>query len=168
MTTTGSTGVTGIGDRIVERYDATVEDEYQSNLMHRSNTIGYHIAYYGYLFIAAALAWIVPAERNWAPLIVVVPMLASAFVATAWMKRNAPRPRILKPTPTEIAMLIVIVGVWLGGLQYNDPNANLATALGLVSGGIVGGIVGYAAGAWALKRGRRKDIERLDAEFADD
>lgn len=27
MTTTGSTGVAGIGDRIVGRYDATVEDE---------------------------------------------------------------------------------------------------------------------------------------------
>lgn len=156
------------GDTLIARYDATVEDEYQANLMHRSNTIGYHIASYGYVFVAAAMAWIVPPDKNLAPIMVLVPMFAAVLAATGWMKRKAPRPKLLKPTPAEIAITIVALGLWLGGMQYNDPHASSATAGGLVSGGVFGGIIGYMISAWSTKRGRRKDIERLDAEFGDD
>lgn len=78
------------GDTLIARYDATVEDEYQANLMHRSNTIGYHIASYGYVFVAAAMAWIVPPDKNLAPIMVLVPMFAAVLAATGWMKRKAP------------------------------------------------------------------------------
>lgn len=45
-----------IGDEIVAHYDATVDDEYQSNPLHKSNTITYHTAFYGYVAIGAVLA----------------------------------------------------------------------------------------------------------------
>ena len=49
-----------IGDTIVARYDATVDDEYQSSLLHKSNTITYHTGFYGYVALGAVLAWVLP------------------------------------------------------------------------------------------------------------
>ena len=56
--------------------------------------------------------------------------------------------------------------------SYNDPDGGGASTVGWISGGIVGGVVGGIIGftvALAVqRRGRRKDINRLDKKFADD
>ena len=86
-----------IGDTIVARYDATVDVEYQSNLLHKSNTITYHTGFYGYVALGAALAWILPDGNSWIPLLVLAPMVGGAVIGTNWLKRHVPRPRPLLP-----------------------------------------------------------------------
>ena len=161
-----------IGDTIVARYDATVDDEYQSNLLHKSNTITYHTSFYGYVALGAALAWILPDGNSWIPLLVLAPMVGGAVIGTNWLKRHVPRPRPLLPSPAEWALLIFVMIMWLAGLSYNDPDGGGASTVGWISGGIVGGVVGGIIGftvALAVqRRGRRKDIDRLDKKFADD
>ncbi len=157
-----------LGDKIVAGYETTVDDEYQTLVLHQSNTIGFHIAYYGYIALGAALGWLLPYERRWASMIVIVPMLVSAIIGTKWLRRRIPRPRVLAPKPVELALMIFLAAVWLAGFQFNNPEHDLATALGMVVGGIVGGVGGGAIAMWLQRRGRRKDVERLDAEFADD
>ena len=114
-----------IGDAIVGGYDATVDDEYQSNLLHKSNTITYHTAFYGYVALGAVLAWVLPDGNSWIPLLVLAPMVGGGASTVGWI---------------------------FGGLV----------------GGVVGGIVGFTVALSFQKRGRAKDIERLDKKFADD
>lgn len=88
-----------IGDTIVARYDATVDDEYQSNLLHKSNTITYHTGFYGYVALGAALAWILPDGNSWIPLLVLAPMVGGAVIGTNWLKRHVPAPGRCCPRP---------------------------------------------------------------------
>ncbi|WP_146007490.1 hypothetical protein [Corynebacterium xerosis] len=161
-----------MGDAIVGGYDATVDDEYQSNLLHKSNTITYHTAFYGYVALGAVLAWVLPDGNSWIPLLVLAPMVGGAVIGTNWLKRNVPRPRALLPSPIEWAILVFLMIVWIAGISYNAPDGGGASTVGWIFGGLVGGVVGGIVGFTVAlsfqKRGRAKDIERLDKKFADD
>lgn len=161
-----------MGDAIVGGYDATVDDEYQSNLLHKSNTITYHTAFYGYVALGAVLAWVLPYGNSWIPLLVLAPMVGGAVIGTNWLKRNVPRPRALLPSPIEWAILVFLMIVWIAGISYNAPDGGGASTVGWIFGGLVGGVVGGIVGFTVAlsfqKRGRAKDIERLDKKFADD
>ena len=121
-----------LGDTVIAGYESTVEDEYQASILHRANTISFHLATYGFLALGAALAWLVPNELFWVSLLVIVPMLVSALVGMSWMRRRAPRPTVHMPGPAGWALIIFIAFAWIAGLQYNAPDTDTSTALSLI------------------------------------
>lgn len=161
-----------IGNTIIAGYESTIEDEYQANLLHKSNTIAFHISFYGSIVLGAVLAWILPSGNAGLPLLVLLPMVAGSMVGLNWLKKRTPRPRPMLPSPVEWAVLIFTMSMWVTGLIYNSSmdsaSEGLGTAIGGVVGGVIGGAIGFTVAMWALKRGRARDIKRLDAEFADD
>ena len=67
----------------------------------------------------------------------------------------------------SFANLFLAGCLWIGGLYYNNTDATFATAADYVTGGLVGGVVGWSVMFWIQKRGRRQDEARLDAEYAE-
>lgn len=134
------------------------------------DTIGLHLAYYGNIALGAVLAWVLPAGKAWMPMLVLVPLIGATMIGTNWLKRHVPRPRPLLPSPAEWALLIFVMIMWLAGLSYNDPDGGGASTAGWISdgivGGVVGGIIGFTVALAVQRRGRRKDINRLDKKFA--
>ena len=155
-------------DRIIANYESGVDDEYQAAIMHKSSTLAWHYVSYANLFLAALLAWLVPTNNTWIPLLATAPILIGAFASISWIKKHVPRPRAANLTPMDWALMILAGCLWLGGLYYNNTDATFATAAGYVTGALVGGVVGWSVMFWIQKRGRRQDEARLDAEYADD
>lgn len=155
-------------DNLLDRVEATVDDEYQRAVLHKGSTVSLYYGAYLSVFLGAALAWLVPADRAYVPLLAIVPPVVGSIIGTAWVKRRVPRPRLARPGPLEVAVAIVATGIWLAGIQFNRPDGDLQTALGLVTGAIVGGVIAFFAIRVFTREARERDEERLDAEFGDD
>lgn len=155
-------------DTLLDRMESTVDDEYQATVLHRSSSISWYAVVYLTMALSAALAWLVPTDRSWIALLPFAPILIASLIGLSWMKRQVPRPRYMRFTPAEWGLIFLILCIMLGGMYYNDPDANLATATGFVVGGIIGGVVAMVSTKLSTKHGRKRDEDRLDGELADD
>ena len=116
------------------------------------------------IVVGAILAWVIPGPASLWSMLVFWPVVVCSVIASAWMKERAPRPRSITFLGSEIAFMVVVMAVWLGGVWVNAFDAHQASDVGLIGGGLVGGIVGGAAAGVGLKKARAKDEQRFEEE----
>lgn len=151
-------------DKILDRYNHSVDDEYEREILHQSSSIALHLLAYSMIVVGAILAWVIPGPASLWSMLVFWPVVVCSGIASVWMKKRAPRPRSIKFLGSEIAFMVIVMAAWLGGVWVNVFDAHLASGLGLIGGGLVGGIAGGLAAGVSLKKARAKDELRFEEE----
>lgn len=154
-------------DTFVERVGKTVDDEYQERIVHQAYTVTWRYSYFATLIAAVVLAWALPGKLSLWSAMVLLPLAVSGVAGDRWMKRYSPRPRALNMTRVEGVVVGVLMLVWIVGVLLSVQSGDSSMAWGVVTGGIVGAIIGFPVAAWWLKRARVADEQRLDAELED-
>jgi uncharacterized membrane protein len=156
------------GDTVVRRVNGLVDDEYQERIVHQASTVGMQYATWASLLAGAVLAWVLPGNYSFLAFVAsIVPMLTSEIAAQQWMKRYAPRPRYLNMRPVEWGMLILFLGATLAGLLVNAFDGGASSAAGMMTGSVIGAVVGTWAARRQSVRRRILDQRRLDADLED-
>ena len=152
-------------DELLERADQTVDDEYQTQVMHRANTLSTFFTVYLSYACSLILAWCLPGNYT---LFSVAPVMVPFFAymeSSRWMKHRAPRPRPWKMNRVEIAIVSVFLFLWILGLSYRNPDMNFTS--GLLIGACAGGVFGFVGMTLKMRRDRKNDQLRLEAELED-
>lgn len=152
-------------DKLLQRSEQTVDDEYQTQVMHEANTLYTIFSAYVTCACCALLAWLLPGKLSMLSMIPLIIPWAAYLESSRWMKAKAPRPRPWNFTKREIAFLAVLIGLHVGGLGYQVSDAGFAT--GGLLGAIVGGVLGGTLMSAKMRADRKKDQARLDAELED-
>lgn len=153
-------------DKILERYDTSVDDEFERETLYRSMAISYAWAINLTFVACAILAWVLPGLYSmWA----VLPMAFLIFaMATGdrWRRQRTPSPR---PTPYSkieyvliaLVSLLVISGVYKNTLGIVDSDIS--------RGFLIGGVMSVVCSIFIMKnisiKQRQRDRERLDAQL---
>lgn len=156
-------------DVVIERTDATVDDEYQRSLLHKSYTYGFTMLTWANYALAAVLIWLIPEEKMFYATVAInmMPLFASKF-PQQWLRHRVPLRRVNSLTKTEAAALIVILCLWLSGVARMRWIVN-DDALGHIVSIIIGIIAGLAFVYFLFKviwsAARNRDQRHLDREL---
>lgn len=154
-------------DQLIERYDQTVDDEYERLVLHRASSVAIRAVYFVTLELIAVLAWALPGLYSLWAFALLLPLGAGELVAQRWMSARTARPRALEPTPAEIVFIVVALTIALFGYGHGAGMLNT----GFIIGALVGGAIGIAAGVVSVRRRmarrRENDTARLNAELDD-
>ncbi len=156
-------------DKILERYDASVDDEFEREMLYRSTAISYTWSVWLLYIALVVLAWVLPGAYS---LLMILPLLAfvvAMLIGDSWLRKRAPYPRLNGYSTTEKILMVVISLAMVGGVIWNLSSLMDS---GFSIGGIVGAAIGIGAAIYILKylstRQHRKDRERLDAQLDED
>lgn len=166
-------------DVVIERSEATVDDEYQQMLLHKSYTYGFTMTMWANYVLATVLIWLIP-ETEMAAVtgaIILMPLVGLVF-SQRWLRRQVPMPKINGLTKGEIAATIAVIGLWLIGfiraqmLSDAGTGGKLSELWGSIAGAVGGAVVGLAFVYFLFKvvwpAARNRDQRRLDRELDDE
>lgn len=152
---------------VIERYDASVDDEYERSILHRSSTVAVRVSYLSALLLMAVLAWVLPGAHSLWAIALFLPLGFGEFISRRWMSRQVARPRPVSPSPFETTLLLAMTAIALVGTGHNRE----MLTPGFVSGGLIGIIFGAVlAIVLTSRRARRQratDRARLESELED-
>lgn len=154
-------------DKILERFDASVDDEFERDMLYRSMAISYHWLIYGVFAIGVVLAWVLPGLYSvFSALPVGVIGIAAGF-GDSWLRHRVPVPRLNTPT-SEYAVMVVLALTWVAGVIFRSFSVlGLADLPGyLLMLGFA--VVGSGVTIYNYKKQRQRDRTRLDAELDED
>lgn len=158
-------------DKILARYDASVDDEFERDTFYRSYALFYYWFVRVLILCAGILAWVLPGTLAYWSFILFVPIVVAELAVNRWYKSRSPRPRANKlVTPQEWIVQMILVLFWLAGLIVssgsNVPDG-FVTGIGIGAGG---GLIGLLLllNSSRIERMRQKDRERLDAQLDED
>lgn len=166
-------------DVVIERSDATVDDEYQRALLHKSYTYGFTMLMWANYVLAAVLVWLIPEQKMlFVTVAIIVMPLVGLMFSQRWLRRQVPMPRVNGLTKGEIAAMVVIIGLWMVGdlriqmLSEADSGGSWVSSLSYILGVVVGVAVGLAFVYFLFKvvwpAIRNRDQRRLDRELDED
>ncbi|MDR7329023.1 hypothetical protein [Corynebacterium guangdongense] len=152
-----------IGDHLIARADATVDDEFERAILHRSASVYAHVTVIVSMACMVVLAWALPGWLSLWSTLLAAPMLLAEFTSQAWLRGQIASPRARRVDAATVVTSFVFALAWAGGVQYRT--AGLAEGFG--AGGITGAVFGVAFALVLiprlLQRTRTKDAERLAA-----
>ncbi|MFW0111165.1 hypothetical protein [Rothia sp. CCM 9416] len=158
-----------INQRILDRYDASMDDEFERQALYRAIAISYAWVINLMFGACAVLAWVLP---GWYAMWAVLPLGVLIFSMTIrdfWLRQHAPRPRITPYSKVGLVFALVVSMLMMSGIYRN--------ILGLVDpdmsrGMIVGGVVGAIGSLFVLRdistKQRQRDRQRLDAQLEEE
>lgn len=155
------------GNRIITTVDATVDDEYERSVLHRSASIYARMIIWSTFVLMMVLAWVLPGWHSLWAAALIIPLLISEGVAQAWMRAHVAAPRPYRLDAQAVIGLIVVVIVMAAGIAYNTADAAGSFGPGVLIGGAVGVVAGLIIVPWAMRRARSRDNERF-AHHAED
>lgn len=155
------------GDYAIRTVDATADDEYQREMLHKANTVSAEAEPFAMALAFAALAWSLPGTYSLFAMVAVVPTLASQLAGQYWLRSYAPRPRprrmLTKANVPFFALWVAgLVGIAVNGFR-NSESGQTGMVFGVVTATIMTLTIGPAI---ALSR-RQADEERLEAQLED-
>lgn len=154
-------------DQLIDRYDQTVDDEYERLVLHRASSVSVRAIYFVTLILMAVLAWVLPGLHSLWAFTLLLPLAVGEFVAQRWMSTRTARPRALEPTPGEIVFIAVTLMIAILGYGHG---AGMLTP-GFIAGALAGGTIGMMGGILAVRKRmsdrREKDTARLNADLDD-
>lgn len=166
-------------DVVIERNSATVDDEYQQMLLHKSYTYGFTMMMWANYVLATVLIWLIPEPKMVGVTVAIILMpLVGLLFSQRWLRRQVPMPKINGLTKGEIAAVVVVIGLWLIGfirvqmLSEASAGGALSESWELIAGAVVGAAIGLAfvyflfKVVWPVVRNR--DQRRLDRELDDE
>ncbi|GAB2508376.1 hypothetical protein CATRI_04740 [Corynebacterium atrinae] len=156
-------------DDIIAQADASVDDEFERQMLHKSSTVTVKWMSWAILVTAAMLAWVLDGlDTLWTALIFPAPLVAS-WIGLAWLRKSVPAPRPVPLSRIDWIALIFIIVIWLAGIAVKGFGSSLAFTVGAAVGAILGLLAAVFLASRIPARQRRKDIQRLndDAEAED-
>lgn len=158
-----------INQKILDRYDASMDDEFEQQVLYRAIAISYAWVINLMFGACAVLAWVLPgAYAMWTVLPMGV-LIFSMAIRDFWLRQYAPTPRITPYSKAGWAFAVVVSilimsGIYRNTLGFVDPDIS--------RGMIVGGVVGSIASLFILRdistKQRQRDRQRLDAQLGED
>ena len=166
-------------DVVIEHADATVDDEYQRMLLHKSYTYGFTMTMWANYVLATVLIWLIPEPKMVGVTVAIILMpLVGLLFSQRWLRRQVPMPKINGLTRGEIAAVVVVIGLWLIGfirvqmLSEASAGGALSETWGSIAGAVGGAVVGLAFVYFLFKvvwpAARNRDQHRLDRELDDE
>lgn len=156
-------------DKILERYDASMDDEFEREMLYRSMAISYTWAIWMLYIAIVVLAWALPGVYSLFALLPLLGFLVAMLIGDSWLRKRAPYPRLNGYSTLEKLFMVVISLAMVGGVIWNLSSLMDS---GFSIGGIVGAVIGIGVAVFILKylttHQRRKDRERLDAQLDED
>ena len=159
-------------DSLINRYEATVDDEYQRMLLHQSSTVAFTAMMWLCYILAVVLIWAMPG-RNMeivAIALFLIPLLA-LVVGQNWLRRKVPLPRISRLSKGEVVALVIVFALWVGGIA-RSRGTNGEELVGYLVGSLIGAGVGIGIVLFIFKvvypAVRGHDQRRLDRELDED
>lgn len=159
-------------DALIERYNKTVDDEYQQVLLHQASTISFNALMWLNFISAAMMMWIFPSKdiENITVVMMVLPV-ASVLIGQLWLRKRIPIPRGMSISRGEIVGLVLVILVWGAGTafaQSTELSEKLGTVAGMLVGALCGGVITALLVKVLIPRVRQRDQKRLDAELDDE
>lgn len=151
-------------DTVVARADASVDDEFEQQMLHRSSTVTVTWMSLMMLTTAAVLSWALEGPATLWTVLIPIPMLLALWRGQLWLRRTVPTPRPVPLSGAEWMFLGVILIVWLAGISVRGFDMSPVITLGGAFGALVGLLVAMALTNRIPRRQRTRDIRRLDAE----
>lgn len=166
-------------DVVIERNSATVDDEYQQMLLHKSYTYGFTMMMWANYVLATVLIWLIPEPKMVGVTVAIILMpLVGLLFSQRWLRRQVSMPKINGLTKGEIAALVAVIGLWLIGfirvqmLSEASAGGALSESWGSIAGAVVGAAIGLAFVYFLFKVvwpvARNRDQRRLDRELDDE
>lgn len=153
-------------DTIIANADATVDDEFERDMLHRSSTVAWNWTAYLIFAAGAAMAWIADGIASIASLIVLLPPLIGHIISNRWLRQRIPHPRQAATTSVDWVVIGVFIVVWIAGVAFRGYGGSLSFILGAA----VGSVAGLLLVAFFLARTpkvRAADEERLAEDLED-
>ncbi|MEU4207844.1 hypothetical protein [Rothia terrae] len=156
-------------DKILARYDASMDDEFEREMLYRSIAISYTWAIWLLYIAFAVLAWVLPGVYAILVILPIAALIIAMATGDSWLRKRAPYPRLNGYSKLEQCLMVLISLAVIAGVIWNlssimDRDFSI--------GGAIGALAGIAASAFILKylstHQRRKDRERLEAQLEED
>lgn len=156
-------------DKILERYDASMDDEFEREMLYRSMAISYAWSIWLLYIALVVLAWVLPGAYSLLAMLPFFSFVIAMSIGDGWLRKRAPYPRLNGYSTTEKIFMVVISLALVGGVIWNlsslmDKSFSI--------GGLVGAVAGIGVAIFMLKylttHQRRRDRERLDAQIVED
>lgn len=154
-------------DATLHYFDASVDDEYERSMLHRSSTISMYLMIWFTFTVGAVLAWVLPGLLSLWSVVVFLPPLLANLLGEHWLKQHTPRPNYPELPRRDWAIGIPIAAIWMAGVTYNAFDTTVIAIVAMVAGGILGGFLASRSIMKHNARNRQKDTERLNAELDD-
>ena len=154
-------------DATLHYFDASVDDEYERTMLHRSSTVSMYLMIWFNFTVGAVLAWVLPGVLSlWSALLFLPPLLSN-LIGEHWLKRHTPRPNYPGLPRRDWAIGIPVLLIWMAGIAHNAFDGITGPTWAMIAGGILGGILAHWATTKHNARNRRKDTERLNDQLDD-
>lgn len=159
-------------DSLIQRFEDTVDDEYQRIIVHQSSTVSLNAMMWANFVAAAVLVWVFPSpQTRLITMVMFLTPLVGALVGQRWLRKRIPTPRANKLTRWEVIGLAVVIVAWISGTAMAE-GADLPETAGYFSGALMGALCGIAIAAFLFKvlvpKIRQRDQKRLDKQYGDD
>ena len=158
-----------INQKILDRYDASMDDEFERQVLYRAIAISYDWVINLMFGTCSVLAWVLPGVYAMWTVLPMGVLIFSMAIRDFWLRQYAPTPRI---TPYSklgwvfavVVSILIMSGIYRNTLGLVDP--------GMSRGMIVGGVVGAIGSLFVLRdistKQRQRDRQRLDAQLGED
>ncbi|SDM10806.1 hypothetical protein SAMN04488535_1945 [Corynebacterium mycetoides] len=155
------------GDFATGAVERAATDEYESSMVHKSNTVLVGAMGGGLFLLGAVLAWAIPGIHSALSILIIVPLLLGLGAAEGWLKHYHVRQKA-QPNVAFLSTLLVLAMVQIAGIGYNVGGGMNAFAWSMLGGGVIGAAVGLFAAGTAMDSRHASDLrrreEQLDAE----
>lgn len=125
-------------DTIIAKADATVDDEFERDMLHRSSTVSWNWSVYLTFAAGAAMAWIAQGPASLASLILLLPPVVGHAVGVHWLRQRVPHPRQAVVTGTDWGIIGIFIVVWVAGIAVRGFGGAPSFILGAAGGAVVG------------------------------
>lgn len=152
-----------IENLIMPRAAGQLGDEYQELMFHKSSTVTATLVPLFSALAGAILAWSLPGSQSLLALVAFLPAVAPGLIGSLWLKNYVPRPALSwrDTHPALLAVYAVTTVVMLVGIAVHMGSSSFLT------GAVVGAVTAAFLVPIMAKRTRKRDEERLDAQYAD-
>lgn len=148
---------------VMPRTTNQLGDEYQELMYHKSSTVTAALVPLFSVLAGAILAWSLDGSQSLLALVAFLPAVVPGLIGSLWLKNYVPRPALTwrDTHPVMLAVYAVLTVVMLVGIAVRMGSSSFLT------GAVAGAVAAVFLVPVIAKRTRRRDEERLNAQFSD-
>ncbi|MDY5786113.1 hypothetical protein [Corynebacterium sp.] len=159
--------IKNFGDYAVRATEATADDEYQRDMLHKANTVAVEASPVILALVFAILAWVLDGTYSVYAVLAILPLTAAQAISLMWLRNYAPRPRPRRFFTTRNIPFFILWAVGMAGIAYNTFGLDGGGASGMIIGGVAGAVTVAVLAPKIVMRKRLQDSRRLDQQLED-
>ena len=159
--------IKSLGESLVARSEATVDDEFERAVLHRSSSVFAQISVAATMVGMVILAWALPGWLSLWSILPIVPLLLAEMIAQTWLRSQVASPRATRIAAGTVIALVVFAIAWAAGVQHQISGLSDGFGGGALTGAIIGLVATLVFGPRIMQNNRARDAERLAAAEED-